>query len=72
MDKLWRLMTAVFMLAVSNGLFLVGWILSGGRFNNVPSALIAWAVMILVLIGITKGILVIIDYHREHKDETEE
>ena len=73
MEKyLWRLMTAIFMLAASVGLFLVGWIFSGGQFNNVPSALIAWAVLFLVLIAIAKGLLVIIDYNREHKDESEE
>ena len=70
MEKyIWRLLTSVFFLAASGGFFVVGWLLSAGRFNNVPSALIAWAVLIMVLIGITKGIVVIIDYHRENKQE---
>lgn len=72
MDKIWRLLTAIFMLSAAGGLFIVGWILSAGRFNNVPSALIGWLVLFMVLIGITKGICVILDYHREHKAETEE
>lgn len=70
MEKyIWRLLTAIFMLATSFALFLIGWIFSGGLFNNMVSVLLAYAVLFLALIGITKGLLVIIDYHREHSDE---
>lgn len=69
MDKLWRLMTAIFMIAVGVGLFLLGWIFSGGMFNNAFAVIIAYLMIGLILIGITKGLLVIIDYHRENKSE---
>ena len=72
MDKIWRLLTAIFLIAVAVGLFLIGWIFSNGTFNNIFSALIIYVVLFLVLIGITKGILVIIDYHREQDQEKEE
>ena len=72
MDKIWRLLTSVFILAASGGLFILGWIFSGGRFNNNLSALIGWVVLILIPIGIAKGLLVIIDYNREQKDDNEE
>ena len=71
MDKIWRLLTSVFIRAASGGLFILGWILSGGRFNNILSALIGWVVLIMIPIGIAKGLLVIIDYHREHEDDNQ-
>lgn len=68
MDKIWRLMTAIFILLSVIVLFLIGWIFSGGMFHNAFSVLIAYAVIFCGPIGIAKGLLAIIDYHREQKD----
>jgi len=48
---------------------LLGWIFSGGLFNNAFAVIIAYMMIGLILIGITKGLLVIIDYHREDKSD---
>ena len=72
MDKLWRLMTAIFILAMACGLFVMAYISTGGMFNDVFSVIIAYFCLFSVPIGIAKGLLVIIDYHREHKAEEEE
>lgn len=69
MDKIWRLMTAMFSVVSACGMFTVGFIFSGGRFNNTVSVLLAYGCLFCVLFGIAKGLLVMIDYHREHKDE---
>ena len=67
----WRLLKAVFTIAAAVALFVVGCIFSGGRFNNTFSVLLEYAMLFLSMIGVTQGLLVIIDYNREHK-ETEE
>ena len=72
MDKIWRLLTAIFILLSVIVLFLIGWIFSGGNFNNLLSVLLCYVVIFAGPIGITKGILVIIDYHREHQEKDEE
>ena len=70
MEKyIWCLLTAIFMIAAAVGLFLIAWLFSGGRFNNAFAGLSAYVVLFLALTGITKGILVILDYHRVHKGE---
>lgn len=70
MEKyIWRMLTAIFMIAVAVGVFLLGFVFSGGRFNNPFSALSLYVMLFLLMIGIAKGILVVIDYHRAHKDE---
>lgn len=69
MDKIWRLMTAMFCIVVAAGLFIVAYIFSGGMFNNTFAVILAYACLFCILIGITKGILVIVDYHRENKEE---
>ena len=72
MDKIWRLLTAIFILLSVIVLFLIGWVFSAGNFNNFFSVLLAYVVILAGPIGITKGILVMIDYNREHKEEIEE
>ena len=69
MDKIWRLLTAIFLLLSLVVLFLLGWIFSGGMFNNTFSVLIAYALMFGGPIGIAKGALAIIDHNREQKEK---
>ncbi len=69
MDKLWRLATAMFSIVVACGLFVFLYLIDGGRFDSVLSGILGYACLFLILFGIAKGLLVIIDYHREHKDE---
>ncbi len=69
MDMLWRLMTAIFMIAVGVGLIAIGWLLTGGMLNNAVIVIMAYVPMFLILIGITKGLLVIIEHNQQHKDE---
>ena len=68
-NYIWRLLKALFTIAAAVALFLIGWIFSGGQFNNPFSVLLLYAVLFLNLIGITQGILVIIDHNRERKEE---
>lgn len=68
MDKLWRLMSAVFMIVAAVGLFLIGWTFSNGMFNTVFSALILYAVLFLVVAGIVRGLWAIISHHFEKKE----
>ena len=72
MDKIWRLLTAIFIIAAACGLFTMAYVISGGRFNDVFSVIVAYFCLFSVPTGIAKGLWVIIDYHREHKDEAEE
>ena len=69
MDKIWRLLTAIFMIAVGVGLITVGWVMTGGMFNNAVIVIMAYVALFLIPIGIAKGLFVVIDYHREHKEE---
>lgn len=68
MDKIWRLLTAIYMIAVGVGLIAVGWVLTGGRFDHAVIVIMAYVALFLIPIGITKGLLVMIDYHRDHKE----
>lgn len=64
-DKIWRLMTAMFLLLTAAALGIFVLIMQDDFF-----AVIAFYAMLLLLpFGIAKGLMVIIDYHREHKDE---
>lgn len=68
MDKIWRLMTAIFMIAVAAGLFIIGWVFGNGRFNDIFSVLILYVVLFLVVAGIIKGLLAVFAYHNEKED----
>ncbi len=68
-DKLWRLMTAIFLLAAAGGMFMLAYILSNGSFNNTVSVLALYICIGCILIGIGKGLLVILEYHRGSKSE---
>ena len=72
MDKIWRLMTAMFAIAVACGLFALAYMSSGGRFNDLFSEIVFYVCLFCILFGIVKGLFVIIDHHREHKDDSEE
>ena len=69
MDKLWRLINAIFWIAAGVGLIVLGWLLSGGMFNNALVVLMAYAAMGMILLGIAKGFLAISAYNKEHKNE---
>ena len=64
-------MTAIFMLAAAVGLFLIGWIFSGGVFHNVFSALNLYAAIFLIVAGIVKGLMAILTYDSEEKEKKE-
>ena len=72
MEKLWRLMTAIFTIAAACGLFTMAYVISGGRFDDLFSVIVAYFCLFSVPISIAKGLLAIIDYHREHRDEGNE
>ena len=69
MDMLWRLMTAIFLIAAGLGFIAVGWVLSGGMFREVVTVLMAYAGLFLIPLGIVKGFLVIFAYHKDRKEE---
>ncbi len=69
MKHFWDLLTAIFWIAVSCGLFAAGWLLSGGRFDTVLSTLAAYGVLVGAVYGIGKGIVTLIQYNRAQKTE---
>ena len=71
MDKLWRLLTATFMISAATGFFVVAYIFSGGWLNSGFVAVLIYLCLFCILFGVTKGILVIIDHHREESDKQE-
>lgn len=67
MEHLWRLATAIFLIAVSLALFVVGWIFSDGRFHHVFAGVLLYVVLAGILWGICRGVAAIIAYGRENK-----
>lgn len=65
MKHFWDLLTAIFWIAASCGLFAAGWLLSGGRFDTVLSTLAAYGVLVGTVYGIGKGIATLVRYSRE-------
>ena len=68
MENIWRLMTAIFMIATAVGLFIIGWTFGNGRFNDMFSIMILYVVLFLLAAGIVKGLLAIWAYHSEQKE----
>jgi len=66
MDKLWRLMTAMFLLLIAVVFLLMAYILFS---ESALAGICVWISYICVLGGIAKGLFAIIDYHRENRDE---
>ena len=67
MEKIWRLLTAIFILCAMIAVLLLAY-----EFQNaVLSVAAVYAAILLIPVGIAKGILVMIDYHKEKKDEDE-
>ncbi|MDO5400458.1 MAG: hypothetical protein Q4F17_05680 [Eubacteriales bacterium] len=62
MEQLWRLATAIFIIAVSLGLFVVGWILSGGDFHDYFTACLLYVVLGGIAWGTCRGISAIINH----------
>ena len=68
-DYIWRLLTAMFLLLVAAVLAIFAFLFQGAA---VMLGVCFYGGILCALIGITKGLLVIIDYNRAHKAETEE
>ncbi|MBQ7001428.1 MAG: hypothetical protein IJN67_10360 [Oscillospiraceae bacterium] len=63
---IWRLLTAMFLLLMAAVLAVFAFLLQDAVFML---GLCFYGAVLCALIGITKGFLVMIDYHRAHKDE---
>ncbi len=57
MNRLWHIARATFLIAAGCGLFLMGYLFSNGRFNNVPSVLLLYLFMFLAVGGIGYGLI---------------
>ena len=67
MEKyIWRLLTAMFLLLVAIALGVFAFLLQGVVFMV---GLCFYGAVLCALIGIAKGFMVMIDYHREHQTE---
>ncbi len=67
MEKyIWRLLTAMFLLLVSAVLGVFAFLFQGAAFML---GVCFYGAILCALLGITKGLLVIIDYHRNQKEE---
>lgn len=70
MEKyVWRLLTAMFLLLVAAVLAVFAFVFQGA---TLILGICVYGGMICALIGIARGLLVIMDYNRAHKEETEE
>ena len=69
MEMLWRLLTAIFYIAAGLGMIAIGWLLSGGMFQNAVCVILAYIAMALIGIGIVKGFFVIGDYRKADSEE---
>ena len=68
MEKIWRLLTAIFILCAVIAVLLLAY-----EFQNaVFSVAAVYAAILMIPVGIIKGVLVMIDYHREKKNEEPE
>ena len=70
MEKyIWRLLTSIFLLLVAAVLGLFVFFFEGAVFLL---GICFYGSVFCGLLGIAKGLLVIIDYNREHKDDVKE
>ncbi len=65
MDAHWKLLTALFLIGLSWVLFMVGYVLGGAMFENIPSVLLLYGSLFCGIIGAVKGLFVIIGQNRE-------
>ena len=66
MEKfIWRLLTAIFILMVAVVLGVMAFMFEG---VSLMVGLCVYGALICALVGVIKGILVTIDYHREYKE----
>lgn len=63
---IWRLLTAIFLLLVAAILAVFVFLFQGAALML---GVCFYGSLFCALFGITKGLLVILDYHRAHKDE---
>ena len=63
---IWRLLTAMFLLLVAAVLGVFAFLLQGAA---VMLGICFYGAVFCALIGIAKGLLVMIDYRRAHKEE---
>lgn len=68
MEHIWRLAVAVFMIAIATFLMLFGYAFQGSTISTVA----LWLSLGLILFGVTKGLLTIVDYHEQHRGQKEE
>ena len=68
MDKIWRLLTAMFIILTGAMSLLMAYILFA---DTAFAAVCVYAAFICIPWGFAKGLLVIIDYHREQKEKEE-
>lgn len=69
MDKIWRMLTAIFLLMVAAVLAVFVFLFDGAVLIV---GICFYGALLCALLGIVKGLFVIIDYHREKKDEPQE
>ena len=65
-NYIWRLLTAIFLLMVAAVLGIFAFLFQDAVFLL---GLCLYSAVFCALIGIAKGLFVMIDYRREHKDE---
>lgn len=63
---IWRLMTAMFLLLTAAVLGLFMFLFQGA---NIMVGICFYGALFCGLIGLAKGVIVILDYHRENKDQ---
>ena len=63
---IWRLLTAIFMLLVAAVLGIFAFLFQGAALML---GICFYGAVFCALIGVAKGLLVMVDYHREHKEE---
>ena len=67
MEKyIWRLLTAMFLLMVAAVLGVFAFVFQGA---TVLLGICVYGALFCALVGVAKGLAVIIDYHRENKEE---
>ena len=63
---IWRLLTAMFLLLTAVVLGLFVFLFQGSAFLM---GICFYGALLLGLVGMAMGVIVLIDYHKEHKDQ---
>lgn len=67
MEKyIWRLLTAIFLLLAATVLGLFLFLFEGAAFMV---GVCFYGALLCGLMGLAKGVIVILDYHKEHRDQ---